>query len=58
MKNKDKVIIKKSFIRKCLTCRKSRLKNLSGGDVPNGFIFCVHWNAPKPNNAVCEFWSV
>jgi hypothetical protein len=56
-KKKDKVIIKKNFFQRCSTCGKSRLRNLSGENMQDGWIFCIYWNAPYPNNAICNFWS-
>ena len=55
-KKKDKVIIKNSFFKLCVACGNSKLRNLSGQEMQKGWVHCVYWNAPYPNNAVCNFW--
>jgi len=57
-KNKDKVLMKKSIIQLCSTCRKGKDKDLYGKSVQPGFVYCVQWLAPKPNNATCNEWSM
>ena len=55
-KKKDKVIVKKSYIRWCLTCGNSRARNLAGDNVVPGYVFCIFYNSIMPDRAACNNW--